>query len=327
MEKITLQSLQGKIKKHVSKSASYQEYKIDFSNVFQLKDGSFLKIFDANIIQFMKNNSSYDIERKILEAKPVPNVPEILIPTKIVYDEKSHLFQGYILPAAKGITINQLDDRFSKKDRADLWQYANLYHLMEDFIKRAHTAGFVFPDFGSLDNLYIYDKNHHKQLSMIDYDGMQIGDNPSTSFSSILGNQGSYFIPKYWDETKDLFKPSLDIKSLIIEYFLLTFNVNLSSVGQFNPETGRYNTLDDVFEQIHLDDDEIKHKVWKLFQPNEENEYLGDSVYRLAETHHLLCEQIRLSELFNIAPQYDRILTFKQLVPNKNGHLDKVLKK
>ncbi len=47
----------------------------------------------------------------------------------------------------KGITLNQLDNRLSMKERTDLRQYADLYHLMEDFVKRANQAGFVFQIF------------------------------------------------------------------------------------------------------------------------------------------------------------------------------------
>ena len=317
MKKIALQTLQGQLKKEISKEDPILPFGPLFSKVFQLRNGSYVKLYDPYFLQHIKQLSPYDIERKIIDAKPVSNVPEIIVPSHVVYNEKNGLFTGYIMPAAKGITLNQLDNRLSMKERTDLRQYADLYHLMEDFVKRANQAGFVFPDFCSLDNLYIYGKGNDRNLSMIDYDGMQIGVHPSMSFSTVLGNQNNYFIPKYWDDKKQLFNPNLDIKSLITEYFLMTFNINLAKVGEINPGTGKPVTLDDIFEQIQLDDDDFKHKVWKTFQPNGENEFLGDSVYRLAETHRLTYEKYRLSDIFPLPTELldkDVVITQKRLI-------------
>lgn len=316
MKKLSLQTLQGQIKKQIAKDNALP-FGIAFSSVYQLRNGSYLKLYDPYLLKQMKESSPYDIERKIIEAKPVINVPEIVIPSHAVYDEQCGLFTGYISPPAKGITLNQWDDRLSNKERTDLQHYANLYLLMEDFVKRANQAGFVFPDFCSLDNLYISKKGTHKSLVMIDYDGMQIGIHPSMSFSTVLGNQNDYFIPKYWDEKRALFNPNLDIKSLIIEYFLMTFNVDLSRVGELNRETGLPITLDDVFEQIQLDDDDMKHKIWKTFQPKEENEFLGNSVLHLAETHNLTYEQYHLKDFFDLPKEIkdkDFVITQKRLI-------------
>lgn len=317
MQKIALQTLQGQLKKEISKDGAILPFGPAFSRVFQLRNGSYVKLYDSYFLQHIKQISPYDIERKIMEAKPVPNVPEIIVPSHAIYDEKNGLFTGYITPPAKGITLNQLDNRLSNRERTDLRQYADLYHLMEDFVKRANQAGFVFPDFCSLDNLFIYGNGNSRNLSMIDYDGMQIGNHPSMSFSTVLGNQNHYFIPKYWDDKTNLFNHNLDIKSLITEYFLMTFNVNLAKVGERNPETGKPITLDDIFEQIQLDDDDFKHKVWKTFQPNVENEFLGDSVYRLAETHRLTYEQFRLSDIIPLPKEQldkDIVITEKRLI-------------
>ena len=45
--------------------------------------------------------------------------------------------------------------------------------------------------------------------------------------------------------------------------------------------------LDLIERQTNLNDPDIMHKIWKLFQEKEENEYLGDDVFRIAEKYNL----------------------------------------
>ena len=45
--------------------------------------------------------------------------------------------------------------------------------------------------------------------------------------------------------------------------------------------------FDTIFEAINLDDQDVCHKVWKLFQENEENEFLRDDVFRIAEKYDM----------------------------------------
>lgn len=38
---------------------------------------------------------------------------------------------------------------------------------------------------------------------------------------------------------------------------------------------------------INLDDPDICHKVWKLFQEKEDNEFLRDDVFKIAEKYNV----------------------------------------
>ena len=120
---------------------------------------------------------------------------------------------------------------------------------------------------------------------MIDYDGLQVGNYITPIMSTSLGNQEQYFCPKYC--VNKLFTPELDKKSLITLYFLNTFHVNLSKVGLINPFSGDKVTLDFIFDLINLDDYDIQNKVWKCFQLNKENEFLGDDVYSVFENYKM----------------------------------------
>lgn len=47
-------------------------------------------------------------------------------------------------------------------------------------------------------------------------------------------------------------------------------------------------TLDEIFSIINLNDSDIQQKVWKLFQPEIANEFLGNDLYKLAEKYKLV---------------------------------------
>ena len=49
--------------------------------------------------------------------------------------------------------------------------------------------------------------------------------------------------------------------------------------------------LDDMLQliemQINLKDPDIMHKVWKLFQEKEKNEYLGEDVFKIVDNYNM----------------------------------------
>lgn len=248
--------------------------------VIKLKDGSIIKIFDPNVINMLKF-IKIDIEKKILDAKPIPHSLEIITPTSIVYDKNGN-FTGYTMPHAKGTNYNDIDDRRTIEEREDLQGYGIIHSRIENILKR--NTNIVFPDICTCDNIFI-DQNGNIQL--IDYDGMQINGHRSPSISTSLGNSIEIMRnPKYCDKSM-LYTKELDKRSSIILYFLTAFNINLNNVGIFNPITGKNITLDDIFEAINLEDPELCHKVWKLFQDNQPNDYLGDTVFDIAEKYDL----------------------------------------
>jgi len=114
-----------------------------------------------------------------------------------------------------------------------------------------------------------------------------VGKHKSTCISTSLGDSDEYLkIPKYCDKN-GLFTKELDKKSLIIFYFLTAFNVDLNKVGKIEPISGEMMTLETVFDCIKLDDYDICHKIWKIFQDQEPNEYLGADVIRIAEKYDM----------------------------------------
>lgn len=256
------------------------------ATLFKLNNGNIMKIYHPGIVEVQKL-IDIDVEAKILSAQPLKNSPEILVPTSAVYT-KNGVFCGYTMPCANGIDYNAFEDRMTIDDREDLRRYSEIHYKLESVLRR--NPNIVFPDFCTCDNIFIDSKDN---IQFIDYDGLQIGKHKSISVSTSLGTSTALICnPKYF--TKDqYFTKELDKKSSIILYYLATFNVDLNKVGVYNPFTGRHLTLEDVFACLNLDDPDLCHKTYKLFNDKESNEFLGKDILNLAEKYDLKVVDIR----------------------------------
>lgn len=247
--------------------------------IYSLPNNKIFKMFNSNYLTMFKI-VGINIEKKLLTADTMNLPKEIIKPEVLVYNGSEII--GYVMPKAKGLNYNTRDNNLTLFERSNLFQYADLHFGLEKIIRS--TPDIVYPDLCTCENIYISDKN----IKLIDYDGFQIAQHKTLDISSSLGNQAQYFnTSKYI--TKDLlFTKELDKKSLIILYFLTTFNIDLNRVGTIiNPITNQPFTLEEVLSYIGLDDYDIMNKVWKIFQNNKENEWLGEDVYRLAYEYEL----------------------------------------
>ena len=259
---------------------------------YKLSDGKIFKHFKQGPLLLLKS-VSVDIEQKVLEAQNIKINPAIIKPESIVYG--NGLFQGYTMKAARGIDYNTWENNLTISERKDLYGYAYIYSNLESIVQS--TPDIVYPDLCTCDNIYV----NGKGIQLIDYDGLQVGNNLSLSISTTLGPIEQYINSKKYRNGK-LFTKELDKKSLILLYFLTTFNVNLNNVGKIDSTTGKPITLDDVFRCINLNDYDMMNKVWKIFENNKDNEYLGADVFRIAEDYKM-----------EITPIYNN-LYFKRLV-------------
>lgn len=266
------------------------------SEVYLLKDGRILKIFNSGITTLFKH-MGYDIEKKILDSTQYQIDPKIKKPTEILY--VNGIFCGYITEKAKGISFNERENELSLKDKVNLDMYATIHSNLERIIKNSEEL--IFPDLLTCDNIFI---DKFLNIELIDFDGIQVGNNPVLGMSTSLGKEEKLLSSKkYYDEKTKLFTKQLDIKSLIHLYFLDVFNVDLNKVGMTIPNTNQVITLDDLFNLIELKDYDIMNKVWKLFQENHQNEYLDKDLFEIAENYKMiatpnpLCKGIYLKKL------------------------------
>lgn len=250
--------------------------------LFQTESGDILKILSPSYLSTFYLFTGQSMEDKILNAKEISNVPEIIVPKGAAYIGNN--FVGYFMDCANGKSFVDYNKSLSITEQEDLYKFAEMYTAIEKPVREASDV--VFPDLCTCDNIFIQSSQGGYDVQFIDYDGLQIGKYKSFCVSTALGDYSQVMRSKYINSDMS-FKKELDIKSLIHLYFLTTFHMDLTKVGQFYPGTNNRVTLDDFFNCIHLDDWDIMDKVYKVMYGNSSNEYLGDDVFRIADTYRM----------------------------------------
>lgn len=246
--------------------------------VFRLKDGRFLKQYNR---EYLSQTMMFyiSIEDKILDSAYRKLPDSIKRPEVAVYN--GDCFWGEISSAAKGVSYGVWEQQLNDEQLTDLGMYADVYSGLEGIVKS--TPDIIYPDICSYDNIFISDNG--KRVELIDYEGLQVGDYPSFSMSSALGDSEFYDSSKKYcsrvNGIMPLYTKELDKRSLIFFYFRTVFNIDLRLVDQYGID------LDTFFNAINLNDQDVTHKVWKLFQENEENEWLDNDVFRIAEDYKM----------------------------------------
>jgi len=252
----------------------------EFSQIFITKEGEIVKLFTPFYLNIYYNVVNVNLEAKLLNKDKNYISEEINKPNTIFYSRKG-MAVGFKMKPAQGINYNYFIKKLSPQEEIDLPRLNNIHKNLEHIIKK--NEDIVFPDICTLDNIFIDSKD---QIELIDYDGMQIGKYKAIEISTTLDERkNNYYIPKYWQ--KELFTKNLDIKSLIVTYFLTVFHIDLNQVGVISPFTHNPITLDETFYIVGLDDYEIMDKVSKIFNGNVDNVYLEDSYDKLSKDYNL----------------------------------------
>lgn len=242
------------------------------SIVFTLLDGRFLKIYNKDYIEIAKLVGA-DIEKKILNKEGIFIPKENIKPEVIVYDGEN--FIGEVTRPARGISYGTWYDSLSREQLSDLGLHGAIHSNLEGIVKS--TPDIVYPDLCSYDNIFVDGTN----IELIDYEGLQIGKYNALGMSSAIGDRSLYNSSKKYSLGNNLFTKELDVKSLIFFYFRTVFNIDLKLIDEYGID------VEIFFNAINLNDPDIMHKVWKLFQEKEKNEYLGEDVFRIAENYNM----------------------------------------
>lgn len=251
------------------------------ATLYRMKNGDILKVFNS-FYMFMAATSGINLEKKITDSERIKLSDKIKKP-KMSFYTSNGIFIGYSSNMAKGISYNDKEEILTLEERTDLYRYADIFTKLENIIKESDA---VFPDLCTCDNIFIDEKNN---IELIDYDGIQVGNQSAMQMSTTLGDDKMYEIPKYMKN--GLYTKNLDKKSLILLYFLSAFNMDLNMVGKRMPQTGELITLDTFFQLLGVEDYDFMNKVYKIFNDNLENEYLGTSLYDLAESYNMVAHK------------------------------------
>lgn len=246
------------------------------STVYRLDNNMILKLYKVNYL-YLAKSVSVDIEKKILDASNMSLRSNIIKPKMAVYDGLN--FRGDISVEANGVDFGTFLDGLNRKQLGDLSLFATIYNKLEEIVRL--TPNIVYPDICSYENIFIGDEG--KRIELIDYEGFQINDHPSLSFSTGLGDRhilnksNKYCRTPVQNGIAPLYTKELDIRSLIFFYFRCVFNIDL-----------RYNRdLEIIARNINLNNPNIMYKVWSLFEEDVPNEWLGEDVFRIADEYNL----------------------------------------
>ncbi len=256
--KLTMESLSGSI---------LLSSKFD-GNLYRLSDGSVLKLFNSVYLDSYKK-MDIDLKEKLLQADTISH-PRIIVPDKMYCIDD--YVAGYIRRDVSGRSFADVFSNESDNDKVNLYRYSIIHHNLESVVEEC--SDIVFPCL--CDGTGIYLGQDFKPY-FVNFEELQHGTFRAGRVSKKLGLR-DFNSSKYLNN--GLFTKNLDKMSSIYLYFLNTFNVDLSKTDS--------SSIGEVFNRLGLDDDDdICHKVWKLFDKDSDNDFLGDDVFRIADEYDL----------------------------------------
>ena len=115
-------------------------------------------------------------------------------PTGAFYDEEG-MFRAYTTKGFDGVDLSRYFHELSFFEQMLPENYSRRYGYLEKIIDEANKEGVVFPDLCSEGNVLF---NPRGLLGLVDYDGLQVGDDKSIVYlSSALGDAAQYENSKY----------------------------------------------------------------------------------------------------------------------------------
>lgn len=261
------------------------------SSVIYRDGNKIIKIYECG---FYFDGLIDNIYNKIVFPKDSELIPEIVRPISLVYENESDFsirpgnIIGSITPFIEGETYFNIVNRLKNKyDILNPNVFISYYMEFERILKSGSDKKIVFKDFTNRRNIII-DPNDN--MKIIDYEGIQIGRYNVLEISrnlidDVLGDGCDQIIynGKYYDNF--LCTTELNVYNEYILYFLDLLDRNIGREYTRNKRMNR--SIDYMFDSIGLDDYDIQHKIWKLFQNEYYNEYLEDDLYRISELYNV----------------------------------------
>ncbi len=239
------------------------------STIYDLHNGELLKILSNNVLRAF-NSTGYTLEDRLIESYGL-KANHLSLPTAMA--ERNGIVIGYTMLSRKGVGLN-------KYAGAPLEKLADIHAKLEKGILKNHKNSIVTPDLATPGNVIV---TRDGQVIFLDYDGLQINGIPSLQHSLTIGSLKALEIFGYYDSDTSRFTEDTDILSATTLYLTNVFGIDfLSLVYDYkNPEA----CLNILFELINLDDQEIKDKIIRLFDPEAKKEPLGKNMYKIADNY------------------------------------------
>lgn len=264
--------------------------------IFELKNGSILKIFNRDKIQSskdIKNPDNYIFikELKVKMAYNFKEFKEVIIPETIVYDNNN--FMGYTMKKNDDKTFSEFFN--TSHENQTIEAISNYFYKLEKIVKKGNEQGIVFPDLLTYGNVRYNPRTD--DITLLDYDGYQIKDFPTWDMSSLLHPEINtcLFQKKYLK--KNRFTNNIDKLSIALDFLLYSTNFNIAN---HYSKIEKIKEINLILDFVGLDDNSIRYKMLKLFDTKEDNEYLEEDLLRIADMYRL--------EQHNEIPKYRKFV-------------------
>lgn len=264
------------------------------NKVYKLENGTFLKIIDMKeLIRLAKKGFFLD---RALEYSEEIKDTAIIIPSKSIFDDTTTLLGakfnsmptvGFVLPGAKGISLLEFIKELRRKENLDLNIIVSLYASIEKEVKRVNKLGGIFPDLLNITNIFIRYENNDFIVEFIDYDGIQLGDNPSTRDCSKMNIN---FYKRYKQDSgvyrNGLYTKKLDMVSLNYLFFYLLLQCNLDELNKpLGPNIYSFLIKHNIKDIFLIN--KVKQSVYPYFDADS-IDYMGNEIYRFADNYKLV---------------------------------------
>ena len=211
---------------------------------------------------------------------------ESIIKPDSVYMLKD-FFIGYAVAKVDGVS---LDDILSESSDLDL--ISSLIIKLSEEVRKANKEGVNFPDLGNASNVMI-EKGTGK-IKFIDYDGLQVFDQPSYSISNLISpSTNPYFDSvKYRSKKTGIVESNLD-KATLYALFLYYSTKTLMSRfkhGDYVVSGRKISIKDEAIDrycsEIGVIDTSMQEDIHTIYSPRTNN-YPDTSIKRLVRDYKL----------------------------------------
>ena len=197
-----------------------------YFRTFDLNDGNIIKVvkessecLEQENGNFLYDNYSYFIEElkgKLLESRKIEE-KHFTLPNSILMGEDYP--KAYMIPKLTGFL--SLDEYLLDKDFETI---ASTILKLSEIVRNANSEGIVLPDIGTPSNVLINPETG--EITLIDYDGIQIGNFQSFTISSLLHNEIIKItkFKSFYNSFSGLYSSNIDKLSLYALFLHFTYN-------------------------------------------------------------------------------------------------------
>lgn len=196
-------------------------------------------------------------------------------------------FIGYTVAKVDGVS---LDDTLSES--SDLDFISSLIIKLSEEVRKANKEGVNFPDLGNASNVMI--ERGTGKIKFIDYDGLQVFDQPSYSISNLISpSTNPYFdSAKYRSKKTGIVESNLDKASLYALFLYYSTKTLMSRFkhGDYVVSGRKISIKDEAIDrycsEIGVIDTSMQEDIHTIYSPRTNN-YPDTSIKRLVRDYRL----------------------------------------